>query len=151
MAGSTTIRYGKATIRLEGFTELFAYLNRVGGNAREAAIEVFNAGTQRVYAASQSIVPVSPEDGGQLKASGRVSKARVSKKDVVTASVNYGGTVLARLAPGDNPLYGIVQHEDLSAKHSHGEAKFLEKPMVAQRELIMNELKVRIAAKLGAK
>lgn len=143
MAGATTMRFGKATIRLEGFTDLSRQLNKVGGNAQEAAKEVFASATRRVYAKSQALVPV---DEGNLKASGRISKPRVNRKtQVVTASVNYGGTPLRRLAPDEPAFYAVAVHED----SSHPGFKFLERPMVAEKAAVMRDLSNRIAARIG--
>ena len=138
-----TISFGKARIQLNGFDALFKRLNRVGGDAMEAAKEVFSDGTKRVYAKSQSRVPV---DEGNLKASGRISKPRVNRKTrVVTASVIYGGAKLKRLAPDDNPLYAVAVHENQGGRGF----KFLENPMNSEKSAVMGDLHRRIAAKVG--
>ena len=142
MAGATTIRFGKATIRLTGFDELFKRLNRVGGDASVAAMEVFGGATKRVFAKSQSAVPV---DEGNLKASGRISKPRLNTKTrVVTASVKYGGPKLKRLAPDEPVIYAIAVHEDQGGRGF----KFLERPMLSEKSAVMGELHRRIAAKV---
>ena len=143
MAGDTRIRFGKARIEHRGFTELFKRIDRVGLDTMEVSKDVFAAATKRVLARSQALVPV---DRGHLRASGRVSKPRVNKRTrVVTASVNYGGAVLKRLAPDEPEIYGIVVHEDPTGRGF----KFLERPMVAEKAAVMEELRRRIASKLG--
>lgn len=150
MAGATRIRHGKGKITLRGFNELYRALNVVDENAQEAGREVLNAAVERVFQKSQALVPVAPEDGGQLKASARKSKARISRRSgSVTASVQYGGSRLLKIAPNDNPIYAIVQHEDLTLKHSRGEAKYLEKPALAERERVERELADRIMRKIA--
>lgn len=146
MSGDTTIRRGKAKITITGMTELFAKLNKLGDNAEKAAIEVFDEAAQEVYSKSQSLVPT---DTAALKTSGRVSKARVSKKGVVTASVNYGGGPMERLTGRPNDLHAIVVHEDLSLKHDDGQAKFLEQPMVAARGSVLQRLSRRIMDRIA--
>jgi hypothetical protein len=149
LAGDTVIRFGKATIQIKGMDALFKELSKLGENVQNVGADVFNGATQRVLAASQVLVPVDPEDGGQLRDSGRRTKARIDRRTGnVRASVSYGGARLAR--HGDNPIYAIVQHEDLTLKHTRGEAKFLERPYLAEREITMESLRARIAAKIKA-
>lgn len=142
MAGDTRIRFGKARIELRGFTKLFTRVDRIGLDTVDVSKDVYAAAIKRVLARSQSQVPV---DKGNLRASGRVSKPRVNKRTrVVTASVNYGGTVLKRLAPGEPMIYGIVVHEDPTGSGF----KFLERPMVAEKAAVMGDLQRRIKARL---
>ncbi len=139
MAGATTIRFGKAKIEIRGFEELFNRLSKVDDNARRGAVDAFRAATTRVLAKSQANVPV---EDGNLKASGRKSKPRINKRTLrVTASVNYGGPRLARLAPDEPPLYGIFVHENPSGRGY----KFLERSMLADKRNVMSDLANRIA------
>ena len=143
---NVTIRHGKATIRVEGFAEILKKLNAAGGNAAEAAKDTFDAATPRILAKSQSLVPT---ETGALKASGRRSNARQSKKGVITASVSYGGPPLDRRSGRSNDLRAIVVHEDTSMKHpGGGEAKFLERPFLEEKEAVMNELHNKVRAAL---
>lgn len=150
MAGDIVIRRGTATIKLTGFGALYAKLKRVSPQAQEAGIRILNESGARAFAASQADVPVDKEDGGQLKASGRFYKARVSKRSGrVTATISYGGARLAKLAPGDSPIYAIVQHEDLTLKHDHGTAKFLERPATREKQGLMGALASAIGSAIG--
>lgn len=150
MAGDTVIRHGKATIRLQGFNDLLRRLEKVDDDAMEAAKEAFNGAVARVLTKSQALVPV---DEGHLKASGRLSKARVAKRTGrVTASVTYGGAPLDRRTGRSPDLRAIVVHEDLGLKHpGGGEAKFLEKPAVAEKEVVLAELGRKLQQKLDSK
>lgn len=142
MAGDTTIKFGKATVRLTGLTDLFKRIDRIGLNTMDVSKDVFADAARKVLAKSQALVPV---DKGNLRASGRVSKPRVNKRTrVVTASVNYGGSVLKRLAPDEPAIYGIVVHEDPTGNGF----KFLERPMVAEKAAVMSDLQRRIASRL---
>lgn len=142
MAGDTVIRFGKAKIEIRGLSALLKRLERMGEDAQKVAVDVFANGTQRVYTRSQSEVPVKE---GHLKASGRISKPRVNKKTgVVTASVNYGGSRLKRLAPNEPEIYGIVVHEDPTGPGF----KFLERPAMAEKRSVMIALERQIAAKM---
>ena len=142
MAGGTTIKFGKATVRLTGLTDLFKRIDRIGLNTMDVSKDVFMDAARKVLAKSQALVPV---DEGNLRASGRVSKPRVNKRTrVVTASVNYGGSVLKRLAPDEPEIYGIVVHEDPTGNGF----KFLERPMIAEKAAVMSDLQRRIASRL---
>lgn len=150
MAGDTIIRRGKATISVTGLGTLYARLRRVAPDAQQAGIEILNAAGARAFAASQADVPVDEKDGGQLKASGRFYKARVSKRSGrVTATIGYGGARLAKLAPGDNPIYAIVQHEDLAIRHQHGSAKYLERPATREKQGLLSALGSAIGRAIG--
>ena len=138
-----TMRHGKVTISFSGFNELFNKLDHLGVDIIETAKGVFNDAGPRLLAASQNLVPV---DEGDLKASGRFSKARVSKKDVVTASVNYGGAPLDRLTGKAQDLRAVMVHERLELKHTSGSAKYLERPFLAAKESVMEALRAKIAA-----
>ena len=70
-----TIRRGKATMKITGFGTLYKQLQNLSENAMDEAKDVLTKAAQRVYNKSQTLVPVSPEDGGELKASGKFSKA----------------------------------------------------------------------------
>lgn len=136
-----TIRHGKASMKLIGFGTLYKKLQKLSPNALEEGKAVLNHAVERVYQKSQALVPIAPEDGGQLKASGKKSKARVYRKTgIVSASVSYGGEKLEKLAPADSPIYAIVMHEDLAAKHEHGQAKFLEIPGTEEKEAVLRDL-----------
>lgn len=142
MAGDTVIRHGKATIQLTGFTAFFRRLDKLDEDIEGVAKSVFGAAVKRVYARSQAEIPV---DEGNAKASGRMSKPRVSKRAVVTASVSYGGAPLQRLAPNEPDFYVIAMHGD----PSHPGYKFLERPATAIKQLVMKQLANKIKAKLA--
>lgn len=138
-----TFRHGKVTVTFSGFNELFNKLDHLGVNILETAKNVFNDAGPRVLRASQNLVPV---DEGHLRASGRFSKARSNKKDVVTASVSYGGGPLDRLTGKAQDLRAVMVHERLELKHTGGQAKYLEAPFLAAKEGIMETLRAKIAA-----
>ena len=144
MAGDTVIKNGKATITITGLSALYATLRKVSPRAQEVGVDVLNRGAGRVFAVSQESVPVGGIDPkGELKASGRLYKARVSKRSGrVYATITYGGARLE--SKGEHAIVAIVQHENLSFKHSHGGPKFLERPFLAEKEHVMDDLGRRI-------
>lgn len=90
-----------------------------------------------LYAEGEAIMADSKEnyvpiDEGTLKASGHVV---LSSGDAIEVTLAYGGPA----AP-----YALVVHEDLSAQHAHGSAKFLERPMLSALPNLVENLKARL-------
>lgn len=142
MAGATVINKGKAKITITGLSEYYKRLNEISPKAKEAGKAILNRAAERIYRNSQQLVPV---DTGALKRSAKIIRASTRKdSDKVTAAVQYGMAGAFR-----DVFYAVVVHEDLSAKHPNGgEAKFLEKPAVAEQANITNELAAAIKAAL---
>lgn len=82
-----------------------------------------------------------PEDKtpGTLRASGFVDLPEWTG-DVVTVQLGYGGNAEA---------YALRQHEELSYKHTVGQAKYLERPMLAAADGIEARLVSKIQALSG--
>ena len=141
MAETITIKKGKASISLTGLGDLYRALRKVSHRAQEEGIKILNSAGGRVFSQSQEQVPVGPaadKNRGALKRSGRLYRARVSKRSGrVYATITYGGSRLTQLAPGENPIYAIVQHEDMGLKHTQGSAKFLERPFLQAKAGVM--------------
>ena len=122
-----------------GVEEFLSKLSKLMPDAVEIAKEVLTDAARDVYSASQDLVPVAT---GRLKESGTVTPAFESKKGEIQAGVFYGGAALEALLEGDeSPLYAIKVHEDLSWKHVHGQAKFLEVPFLLYQETLMTNLR----------
>lgn len=90
--------------------------------AMAAAKALRNEG-QEAFAESQMEVPV---DTSALKQSGRLlpDTGVYQKGNEVSVVIGYGGTALD---------YAIYVHEDLTAHHPHGKAKYVEDPINRQR------------------
>lgn len=112
-----------------GAEEVRASLRRVGKAGQEAAKKVLGDYAKKILAKAKPLTPVDPEDGGQLRDSGRTTKPTVTRAGNVSAGIVFGGAPLKRVM-GKRRLnvYAIVQHEDLTLKHTTGQAKFLEQP-----------------------
>ena len=93
---------------------------------RAAAVRGLGKWGEAVLAASQPLVPVSPNTGGGfLRDSG---KSKV-EEERMRAVVSYDSPPMhddGRAKPAV-PV-AVIVHEALSMHHSHGQAKFLEKP-----------------------
>lgn len=92
-------------------TKLSKVVNYLEGDAAEIAIR---AALEPIFAKSQVYVPV---DTGELKASGYLEIGRFRGRP--RGVVGY--------APGGDPEYAVIVHEDLEAQHDPPtRAKFLE-------------------------
>lgn len=139
-SGATTIKRGKASIKVTGLDPLILNILKLSPAVQKVAAGKMNKVLDTLFSKSQAMVPVDPEDGGQLKSSGRKNKARINKRGSVTGSVQYGGARLKRLAPDDNPLYAIAMHEDTGVRHITGSAKYLEKPTLLVKQSFMADM-----------
>jgi len=140
---STTTRFGKTTVRIEGLAEMYAKLAKIAPAAAEIGRKLINVAVEETYNGSQALVPVDAIDGGQLKASGTKQKARINKKtNVVTGAVVYGGAKLmsSAIPKVKTGLYAIVQHEDLMLRHDSGQAKYVEIPAVLAGRTLLDAL-----------
>lgn len=108
--------------------------DQVKGTVRQALADGLLAAAQGVMADS---VAVAPKETGELRAS---AYAQVDASTLV-AIVGYD-------VPRD--VKSIVQHEDLKRRHPDGEqAKFLEKPLYANRANASAQLVKAVGRKLA--
>lgn len=107
------------SFELDGVEEL---LDRLDGATRRVML----AGSQEIRLQAEGIMTKSrrlvPVDTGALRASGRVEDPNFETATRVVAELSYGGSA----AP-----YALYVHEDLNARHSVGQAKYLEQPVRA--------------------
>lgn len=109
--------------------DVLSDLQALGKRGEEIGLRVLGDGAKEILSASRPLVPVEPEDGGQLRDSGRTTKPTRTSAGRISAGVVYGGAPLKRfLGHRKANVYAVVQHEDLTLKHTHGQAKFLEIP-----------------------
>ncbi len=88
----------------------------IAAAVHEAAVRGLTKAGEHLLGESRNLVPL---EEGTLERSGTVHV----DEDNLTVTVAY------------DTAYAVVQHEDLTLKHAHGrEAKYLEKPMNAERE-----------------
>lgn len=128
---------------VSGADEAIADLKRMGLAGQKAALKVFGAFTARVVAKAKPLTPVEPEDGGWLRDSVRAAKPTVTRTGLVSATVVAGGAPLkAHLAKGHHSenVYAVVQHEDLSATHTVGGPKFIERPFLQELQKVPDDL-----------
>lgn len=104
--------------------------------ARDIAIRVLQAEAERIMTISKGLVPV---DTGALRASG-VAGVNV-EGGKVSMVLSYGGPAVD---------YAVIVHEDLSAYHPNGQAKYLEEPMLDAVNGMEARLAESIRAELGS-
>ena len=120
-------------VSVTGTQALAAHIARLNGEATSALAKGLTRACEEIITdAKEHYVPV---DTGALKNSGHVKPPRV-EGDRVIVECGFGGAA----AP-----YAIYVHEDLSAHHPVGEAKYLEKPALKK----MQTLSADLAEELG--
>lgn len=123
-------------ITVSGVPQLKAALAALGSNASDGlSAELYRVG-QEVLAESQPEVPV---DIGTLKASGFVNEP-VKNGDEVSVTIGYGGAAKA---------YALIQHENLTYRHTVGKAKYLEHPFLRAAAGLAETLADRLKRRLG--
>jgi len=86
-----------------------------------------------------------PVDTGSLRNSGFVEEPRINGKQI-SVKLGYGG-VATKVNPKNGEVtttYAVIVHEDLSAHHAVGNAKFLENPIKRRREKLMQNINLRV-------
>jgi len=126
-----------ADLTLKGHAQVAAELGRVSREILQAAAEgLFQAGEEIMGESKAQYVPV---DLGVLRASGHVELPKI-EGDSVSVTLGYGGPA----AP-----YALVQHENLTYKHTVGSAKYLELPLLARAKSLTEQVVAHVHAKLG--
>lgn len=132
------------TITIQGTPALLAALRRHDGAAarRAASGALLEVAETRIMGPSKRLVPV---DTGALRSSGHVQPP-VEAGPVVTVTLGYGGPAGATVK-GAYVGYAIYVHENLTARHPVGQAKYLEQPLLEA----LPDLPAAIAAALAAR
>lgn len=110
-----------------------ARLTELGQNAVKRSGAALYTEAQLIMTAAKRDVPV---DTGALRSSGHVDQPAVTG-DAVNVQLGFGGT---------GAQYALYVHENLSAKHKSGKAKFLESNLQAAA----GELTAKVAARIGS-
>lgn len=122
------------SIQLTGISQFMSFLTSLEDMHTVVGSALFNE-AQPIMTASKQQCPV---DTGALRATGNVEKPEFHG-DSVTVRLTYGGAA----AP-----YAIYVHENVSAHHPVGNAKFLEVPLRAAIPGLVNGMTERIKQKL---
>lgn len=119
------------TARLEMSPQLTTALRSLGENAPNALGAALYQEAEDIMAKSKPLVPV---DTGALRASGQVQTPRVSG-NAVSVTLGYGNSSVA---------YALIVHENLSAHHDVGQAKYLEQPFLEATQGLTDRVTQRL-------
>jgi hypothetical protein len=133
--------------------DILTDLQNLQSASKPAAKAVFQRFVDRVVPKARALAPDDPETGGvDLKASIR-GRVTVRTSGMVTASVIAGGNPLLPLLsqhrknPARATSYAIVQHEDPTLHHRHGQANFVGQPFMAEAQAIGDDLDKEILSR----
>lgn len=118
-----------------GLRSLRGKLRRLGADGPKLVAAHLSQEAEGIMAASKELVPV---DTGALRTTGHAKRPRFQGASVVV-ELGYGGPA----AP-----YAIFVHEDLTAHHPVGSAKYLEIPYKQALPGIPNRLARAVRAEL---
>lgn len=123
---------------LKGTEEVLAKLAKLAREAPFVSAQALRIEAEVIMTRSKAeFVPV---DLGTLRSSGRVRQSKFRPGGDIEVELSFGGAA----AP-----YALIQHEELRFRHKVGEAKYLEKPVMAAIPGMNDRLAKRIAAGLG--
>jgi hypothetical protein len=125
-------------------------LQNLQSGSKPAAKRVFQKFVDRVVPKARALAPDDPTtEGVDLKASIR-GRVTVRTAGMVTASVIAGGNPLLPLLamhrrdPDSATRYAIIQHEDTTLHHTHGQANFVGQPFMEEAQRVGDDLDVEV-------
>jgi hypothetical protein len=146
--------------RVTGEKELSAKMKRLADRRINASVrETLNYGGDKVATEARKRCPV---DTGALRSTIRKIEVKRTGRGVVAYGVQAGGWTgsggpvspgigrTGRAAP-PHVDYERYVHEDMSAYHPVGEAKFMEKAMLSEWPLIVRRVRARIKKDIRSK
>lgn len=119
-------------LEIEGADEMLAEIARLGDVGLVAARDAMSAKANEIKRKALPLVPDDPETQGLLAETLRVYAPRTSSlkpgKTIYAGVVAGGKKLEKRLGKRKYSAWAMVQHEDLTIKHTKGGAKYLERP-----------------------
>lgn len=112
---------------LIGDKEALASLKRVQQAGLAEVTRVHRDRGRVIVEKAKDLCPVAPENGGLLRSTIRMELQ--GRDTMQSIEVMAGGPELARLSKRGKD-YAMEVHEDLTAHHEQGQAKFLERPFI---------------------
>lgn len=136
----------KSGMRITGLKEALATVKQLARRYPEAGAFALNRRGEIIMTDSKTnYVPV---DEGPLRASGHV----VTEKAKLRTTLGFGGPAGIGNQGESNKEdvgYAVVQHENPNYKHTVGEDKYLEKPLMAAVGTMGKDLAADIREKAG--
>lgn len=118
----------KTSFEITGDKALEKQLRNMTANKLHAAgASLYQSAEMVMTKSKEEFVPVKT---GALRSTGMVQLPEIDSKSV-SVTLSYGGPSVD---------YAIIVHEDMTAHHPHGQAKYLETPLKASLEQIANKL-----------
>jgi hypothetical protein len=121
---------------------------------RSRSEEILPAAEAALYREAEETITaaklVTPVDEGVLRSSGHVQLPRAEGERSVI-EFGFGGPAGTGNQGASNEKdvgYAVYVHEDLTANHPVGQAKFLEAPLLARRAGLAARIADRVAARL---
>jgi hypothetical protein len=121
----------RVRVEVTGIDDVIRSIQRMGIAGKNIAKAVLLEHCQEIVPLAQARTPVEPVDGGALRDSIRAIRPTITPGGAIGCGVVAGGQPLAgKIAEGHHHanVYAIVQHEDLTLKHTVGGPKYLEIP-----------------------
>lgn len=135
----------RTRVEVSGDKEMLAGIQRLGQSGVDMGLLVLGDAAKEVVRLAKPLTPVDPEDGGQLRDSVRVTKPTRTRAGRISAGMVAGGAPLRRvMGKRKANVYAVVQHEDLTLKHTTGGPKFLERPVNAIAPKVPDRLRAEM-------
>ena len=130
------------SVQVTGLDKLLARLRREPRDIAQATAAALYVEAEQTIAEAKELTPV---DTGALRSSGHVQVPEITDRGV-TVALGFGG-----VAGGGNDGvgYAVYVHENLTAHHPVGQAKFLEVPVNKRRTGFADRLVARVSRRLG--
>lgn len=129
------------------FQGLDALIGKLEGKADKVARAVLDALYQEGEELMAEAKRLTPVDTGTLRSSGHVRLPEVTD-DGAFVEVGFGGPAGAG-GNAEDVGYAVYVHEDLTARHVVGQAKFLEAPLNARKATFATRFAERVRALMG--
>lgn len=129
-------------VQVTGMDRLLARLRREPAQIAQATAAALYIEAEQTMTEAKELTPV---DTGALRSSGHVQMPQVTDRGV-SVEMGFGGVAGGG---GDGVGYAVYVHENLTAHHPVGQAKFLEVPVNKRRSGFSDRLIARIKRRMG--
>jgi len=130
-------------------------LDKHVGKVKASASSLLTAMQAAIYIEAEEIMTAAkkqtPVDHGNLRASGHVQIPSVSETGSVRVEIGFGGPAGSGNVGDSNKEdvgYAVYVHENLTARHTVGNAKFLEIPLRERMSGMTMRLAERVKRRL---
>lgn len=130
----------RSKVEFKGIQKAIDQVKRVGGNVPKAAAEGLSVAAELTMTKAKKQTPVL---SGALRSSGHVRRP-VIRGSKISVELGFGGpagvgNMLGEVSEKDVG-YAVYVHENLQARHKVGNAKYLERPLLAAGPTINHQV-----------